>query len=264
MINAVAISFSQKAYVTAGQVTLWPKGFTLYSYRYLLQRAAFWQAFRVSVIRLILGTLVNLFFILLTAYPLSKESSRLRFRTVYAWFFFVTMLIGGGLIPSYLLVSKLGLRNTMLALILPGALPVFNLVLMINFFRQIPKELEEASLIDGAGYFYTLVKIYIPCSMAAIATISLFCMVNHWNSWFDGLIYITSINLKPLQTYLRMIVVELDMSKISLADIEELKVLSDKGLRAVQVIVSIIPILAVYPFLQKYFVKGIVLGSVKG
>jgi ABC-type glycerol-3-phosphate transport system permease component len=165
MINAVAISFSQKAYVTAGQVTLWPKGFTLYSYRYLLQRAAFWQAFRVSVIRLILGTLV---------------------------------------------------------------------------------------------------KIYIPCSMAAIATISLFCMVNHWNSWFDGLIYITSINLKPLQTYLRMIVVELDMSKISLADIEELKVLSDKGLRAVQVIVSIIPILAVYPFLQKYFVKGIVLGSVKG
>jgi putative aldouronate transport system permease protein len=264
LINAIAISFSEKAYVSAGLVTLWPKGFSLYSYRYLLQRRAFWQAFNVSVIRLIFGTAVNLFMILLTAYPLSKDSSRLRFRTVYVWFFFITMLIGGGIIPSYLLIAKLGLRNTMLALILPGALPIFNLVLMINFFRQIPRELEEAALIDGAGYFYTLVRIYIPCSMAAIATISLFCMVNHWNSWFDGLIYITSSELKPLQTYLRMVVVELDLSKISMSEMEELKVLSDKGLRATQVVVSIIPILAAYPFLQRYFVKGIVLGSVKG
>jgi putative aldouronate transport system permease protein len=264
MINAIAISFSEKAYVSAGLVTLWPKGFSLYSYRYLLQRGAFWQAFNVSVVRLILGTMVNLFMILLTAYPLSKDASRLRFRAVYVWFFFITMLIGGGIIPSYLLIAKLGLRNTLFALILPGALPIFNLVLMINFFRQIPKELEEAALIDGAGYFYTLVRIYIPCSMAAIATISLFCMVGHWNAWFDGLIYISSSELKPLQTYLRMVVVELDLSKISMSEMEELKVLSDKGLRATQVVVSIIPILAAYPFLQRYFVKGIVLGSVKG
>ncbi|GHU64511.1 protein LplC [Spirochaetia bacterium] len=264
LINAIAISFSEKAYVAAGLVTLWPKGFSFYSYGYLLQRKAFWQAFNVSVVRTILGTALNLVMILLTAYPLSKESSRIRFRTIYVWFFFVTLLIGGGIIPSYLLVARLGLRNTLLALILPGALPIFNLVLMINFFRQIPKELEEAAIIDGAGNLYTLVRIYIPCSMAAIATISLFCMVGHWNAWFDGLIYITSPDLKPLQTYLRMVVLELDMTKISMADMEQLKMLSDKGLRATQVVVSMIPILAAYPFLQRYFVKGIVLGSVKG
>ena len=264
MINVIALSFSTKAYITAGLVTLWPKGFNLHSYNYLLQRLEFWQAFKISGIRLVLGTSVNLFFILLTAYPLSKESSRFKYRTLYVWIFFITMLINGGIIPAYLLVTRIGLRDTMLALILPGALPIFNLVLMINFFRQIPKELEEAALIDGAGYVYTLIRIYIPCSMAAIATISLFCMVNHWNSWFDGLIYITSSHLRPLQTYLRMVVIDMDFTKISMSEIEQFKVLTDKGLRAVQVVVSIIPILAVYPFLQKYFVKGIVLGSVKG
>jgi putative aldouronate transport system permease protein len=264
MLNAVALSFSEKYYVSAGLVTFWPRGFNLTSYVYLFQRRAFWQAFTISVIRVISGTALNLVMILLTAYPLSKDSSRLRFRTVYVWFFFITMLIGGGLIPNYLLITKLGLRNTMLALILPGALPAFNLVLMINFFRQIPRELEEASLIDGAGYFYTLVKIYIPCSMAAIATISLFCMVGHWNAWFDGLIYMTSANMKPLQTYLRMVVMQLDMSKTTMNDLEVLRMLSDRGLRSAQIIIAILPILAVYPFLQRYFVKGIVLGSVKG
>jgi putative aldouronate transport system permease protein len=163
-----------------------------------------------------------------------------------------------------LYISKPGMRNSLLALILPGALPAFNLVLMINFFRQISREMEEASLIDGAGYFSTLVKIYIPCSMAAIATISLFCMVGHWNSWFDGLIYMTSADMKPLQTYLRMVIIQLDVSKATMNDVEILRLLSDRGLRAAQVIIAILPILAVYPFLQRYFVKGLVLGSVKG
>jgi putative aldouronate transport system permease protein len=264
LVNVIALSFSEKYYVSAGMVSFWPKGFTLYSYKYLLERQAFWRAFLVSVIRLITGTALNLFMIVLTAYPLSKESSRLRFRTVYVWFFFITLLINGGIIPNYLLITRLGLRNTLFALILPGALPAFNLVLMINFFRQIPRELEEASLIDGAGYWYTLVRIFIPCSIAAIATISLFSMVGHWNAWFDGMIYITSPSLKPLQTYLRMVIIELDMSKITMNDLETLRTLSDRSLRSAQIIIAILPILAVYPFLQRYFVKGIVLGSVKG
>jgi putative aldouronate transport system permease protein len=264
LLNAIALSFSDKFYVSAGLVSFWPRGFNLTSYRYLFQRPAFWRAFTISVIRVISGTAVNLAMILLTAYPLSKEPSKLRFRTIYVWFFFITLLINGGIIPYYLLITRLGLRNTMLALILPGALPAFNLVLMINFFRQIPRELEEASLIDGAGYFTTLVKIYIPCSMAAIATISLFCMVAHWNAWFDGLIYMTSADMKPLQTYLRMVVIQLDMSKATMNDVEVLRLLSDRGLRSAQIIIAILPILAVYPFLQRYFVKGIVLGSVKG
>ena len=264
LINAVAVSFSQKEYASAGLVTFWPKGFTLYSYKYLFQRTAFWQAFMVSVIRVITGTIISLILVLLTGYPLSKESSQLRFRTVYAWFFFLTMLISGGMIPSYLLIVKLGMRNTLWALILPGSLSAFNLVLMINFFRQIPKELDEAAQIDGASFPYILVRVYIPCSMAAIATISLFCMVGHWNAWFDGMIYISTPQLKPLQTYLQMVVVELDMSKITSADIEQIISLSDKALRSAQIVISILPILAAYPFLQRYFVKGIVLGSVKG
>ena len=264
LLNAIALSLSEKFFVSAGMVSFWPKGFNLTSYTYLFQRTAFWQAFMVSIIRVLAGTSLNIVMILLTAYPLSKENTKLRFRTIYVWFFFITLLINGGIIPNYLLISRLGLRNTYWALILPGALPAFNLVLMINFLRQIPKELEEASLIDGAGYFTTLIKIYIPCSMAAIATISLFCMVNHWNSWFDGLIYMTSANMKPLQTYLRMVVIQLDMSKATMNDVEMLKMLSDRGLRSAQVIIAMIPILAVYPFLQRYFVKGIVLGSVKG
>jgi len=264
MLNAIALSFSEKYFVAAGLVNLWPKGFNWTSYVYLFQRAPFWQAFMVSIIRVITGTALNLVLILLTAYPLSKEHTKLRFRTVYVWFIFITLLINGGIIPNYLLVTRLGLRNTLFALILPGALPVFNVVLMINFLRQIPKELEEASLIDGAGYLATLVKIFVPCSMAAIATISLFCMVGHWNAWFDGLIYINSSNWRPLQTYLRMVVIQLDMSKATMNDIEMLLLLSDRGLRSAQIIIAMIPILAVYPFLQRYFVKGIVLGSVKG
>ena len=263
-INVIAVSFSDNTYVSAGLVTFWPKGFTLDAYRYLFSRTAFWQAFLVSIIRLIAGTAINLFMILLTAYPLSKESNRFRFRTLYAWLFFITMLIGGGMIPSYLLITRLGMRNTLWALILPGALPVFNLVLMINFFRQIPRELEEASIIDGASQVLTLVRIYLPCSLAAIATTSLFCMVSHWNAWFDGMIYIQKPDLKPLQTYLRTVVIKLDLSEMSSDDMELFKTLSDRALRSSQVIIAMIPILCVYPYLQRYFVKGIVLGSVKG
>jgi len=264
MLNAIALSVSDKYYVAAGMVSLYPRGFNLTSYIYLFQREPFWHAFMVSIIRVITGTSLNLVMILLTSYPLSKEHTKLRFRTAYVWFIFITMLIGGGLIPNYLLITRLGLRNTLFALILPGALPVFNVVLMINFFRQIPNELEEASLIDGAGYLATLVRIYIPCSKAAIATISLFCMVNHWNSWFDGLIYVSSSEWRPLQTYLRMVVLQFDMSRVSINDLEILQLLSDRALRSAQIIIAMIPILAVYPFLQKYFIKGIVLGSVKG
>jgi putative aldouronate transport system permease protein len=260
-INTLALSFSSNYYVSAGLVTFWPKDFTLSSYKYLLERDAFWRAFLISTIRLILGTAINLVMILLTAYPLSKESSRFQLRTVYIWFFFVTMLISGGMIPNYLLITRLGMRNTIWALVLPGALPIFNLVLMINFFRQIPKEMEEAALIDGASQFTTMVRIYIPCSMAAIATISLFCMVSHWNAWFDGMIYMNNANMRPLQTYLRTVIINMDMSEMSGDDVELLQNLSDRALRGAQILIAMLPILSVYPFLQRYFVKGIVLGS---
>lgn len=263
-INVIAISFSNSFFVNAGQVTFWPKGFTTASYKYLLNKVPFWNAFRVSVVRLLLGTAINMFLLLITAYPLSKEDRQLPHRKACIWFFFITMLIGGGVIPEYLLISELGLRNSIWALILPGALPVYNLVLMLNFFRQVPKEMEEAALIDGAGPWRTLLSIYIPMSAPAIATLTLFCMVGHWNSWFDGMIYMSDINKIPLQTYQRTILLDIDMSKISSSDYALLRFISDRSIKCTQIIVGTIPILCVYPFLQKYFVSGIALGAVKG
>ena len=147
-VNIIAISFSDQISVTSGQVSFWPKGFTLASYKYILRRSAFWQAFLIAIERTALGTAVNLLLTTLTAYPLSKSNDKLLGRSVYAWYFFFCMLVSGGLIPAYILVSSLGLKNSMWALILPVGMPVFNLVLMLNFFRQVPVELEEAALVD--------------------------------------------------------------------------------------------------------------------
>jgi putative aldouronate transport system permease protein len=263
-IHVIAVSFSNKAYVQAGLVTFWPINPNLASYKYLLTRAAFWNAFNYSVFRLAFGTAINMFLITLAAYPLSKGVHKFRMRTFYAWFFFITMLVNGGLIPNYILVAQLGLRDTIWSLVLPQALPIFNLVLMLNFFRQVPDELEEASYIDGASHLRTLFQIYIPVSVPAIATITLFCMVWHWNMWFDGMIYMTSPEKRPLQTYLRTVIIDLDMQEMSGDDWELLQLLADRAIRSAQIIIAVIPILCVYPFLQRYFVKGIVLGSVKG
>ena len=263
-VNVIAISFSDQISVTSGQVSFWPKNFTLASYNYILRRTAFWQAFLISVERTVLGTAVNLVLTILTAYPLSKRNNQLRGRSLYSWFFFICMLVNGGLIPSYILISNLGLKNSMLALILPVGMPVFNLVLMLNFFRQVPVEMEEAALVDGAGHLRTLVQIYVPVSIPSIATIALFCMVNHWNSWFDGLLYINKPDLVPLQTYLRNAILTVSASAASQMDPEMAKFTSDRSLKCAQVIVSCIPILCAYPSLQRFFISGLVLGSVKG
>lgn len=263
-MNVIAIAFSKSSYVSAGQVSFWPKGFTTASFTYLIKRGTFWSSFCNSIVRCILGTSISLFLIVLTAYPLSKDNRALTGRTVYAWYFFFTMLINGGLIPTYIVITQLGLRDTIWALVIPGALPVFYLVLMLNFFRQLPKELEEAALIDGAGHFRTLVQIYLPVSLPSIATIVLFCMVDHWNAWFDGMLYINSPTKLPLMTFLRNAISNLDMSEMSSADVALMKLLSDRSLKCAQIITATIPILCIYPFLQRYFVKGIVIGSVKG
>lgn len=263
-VNVIAISFSDSFYVDSNQVYFWPKGWTTSAYTYILTRASFWSSFRTSILRVLLGGSLNLFFIILTAYPLSKSNDKLHFRNVYTWYFFITMLVSGGMIPNYLLIAKLGLRDSIWSLVLPGALPVFNLVLMLNFFRQVPTALEEAALIDGAGHLRTLVQIYLPVSLPAIATITLFCIVSHWNAWFDGMIYITSPSKVPMQTYLRSVLIDMNMADMSADDYELYATLANRTVKCSQIIVATIPILCVYPFLQRYFVSGIVLGSVKG
>jgi putative aldouronate transport system permease protein len=265
-INIIAVSLSKNSAVAANWVKLWPVHFTSYAYEYTLANVPFWRSFVVAIERVAIGGLINMFLVLMTAYPLSKEKGQFKSRTIYVWLFFFTMLFSGGLIPLYVLMLQLRLLNTIWALVLPSALPVFSMVLMLNFFRQIPRELEEAALIDGANHFRVLWGIYVPCSLPAIATIGLFTIVWHWNAWFDGLIFMNSPERYPLQSYLQTVIIGLRFSNQTslVGDYMKLRLLSDRTLRAAQIIIATIPILAVYPFLQRYFISGIVLGSVKG
>lgn len=263
-IHIVALSFSEDAAVMGGLVKLWPVRFTTEPYKYVIERAAFWRAFLVSINRVIIGSSINVFLVILLAYPLSKSKEKLRLRTVYVWLFFITMIFSGGLIPSYILVKELHIMNTIWALVLPGAVQVFNIILMLNFFRDVPEALEEAAFIDGASHWKTLWKIYAPVSLPAIATITLFSIVGHWNSWFDGLIYMNSPEKYPLQSYLQTIVIKFNIQTMNATDAIRLAKLNDRSIKSAQMIVATIPILMVYPFLQRYFISGIKLGSVKG
>nr|WP_244988544.1 carbohydrate ABC transporter permease [Paenibacillus xylanexedens] len=262
LVHILAVSFSGKAAASANLVTLWPIDFTVDAYTKTFGNSNFLSALWISVQRTILGTLLSMTLVFLTAYPLSKESLHFKGRSLYAWFFIFTMLFSGGLIPSYILIQKLGLMNTMWALILPGAVAVWNLILMMNFFRNVPKELEEAAFIDGANHITTLFKIYLPVSMPAIATISLFTMVGQWNSWFDGLIYMNDASKYPLATLMQTIIVQQDFSNMNV-DATQLQNMSQRTVNAAQIFIGALPILLVYPFLQRFFVKGIVLGAVK-
>ncbi len=262
LVHVLAVSFSGKAPANANLVGLWPIDFTFDAYDKTLSNENFAAAIWVSVQRTIIGTAIGMALIFLAAYPLSKEETVFKGRTVYAWFFVFTMLFGGGLVPSYILIMNLGLMNSIWALILPGAVNVWLVVLMLNFFRTIPRELEESALMDGANHFRTMISIYLPVSAPAIATLSLFMMVGHWNSWFDGLIYISDYKKYPLSTFLQTIIVQLDFSKMNVRP-EDMQNLSQRTVKSAQIFIGALPILLVYPFLQKYFVKGIVLGAVK-
>ncbi len=262
-VQMIALSFSSNAAIMAGRVTLFPADFTTEAYRYVIERAPFWRAFGVSLQRVLFGGLINMFLVVLLAYPLSKPGHKFSFRKTYVWFFFITMMFNGGLIPNYILINQLKMRNTLFALILPGAVNVYNIILMLNFFRQIPEEMEDAAYVDGASHWRTLWQIYLPVSLPALATIALFTIVGHWNSWFDGLIYMKVENY-PLSSYLQTVVINLNLQKLSVTEMERLSKINDRSIRAAQVVVATIPILMVYPFLQKYFVSGLVLGSVKG
>lgn len=264
LMNVFALSLSSNTAALAGEVMFWPVDFTFDSYEYVADRAAFWQSMLVSLKRLALGVPINILLTILSAYPLSKENNRFRGRTIYAWFFFITMLINGGLIPRYMVIKETGLLGTIWALILPGAVGVFNIVLMMNFFRQIPQEMEEAALVDGAGQWRILFQIYLPAATASLATITLFIMVGHWNEWFDGIILMKKTTQYPLQSYLHTVVVQKDLSLSATADWQMLASVSEETVKAAQIFLAALPIMLVYPFLQKYFAKGLTVGSVKG
>lgn len=265
VLNILALSFSSSTAINAGKVSLWPVDFSLDAYKYVIQNQAFLRSLGVSVVRVLLGSAVNMFICILTAYPLSKDKEQFTRRNWFANFFVITMLIGGGLVPTYIVVSATGLINSIWALILPIAVPVYNIILLQNFYRGIPRELEEAAFIDGAGIWRTLFTIYVPLSTPALATILLFVAVDHWNAWFDGLIYMNDASKYPLQSYLQTIVIDQTLTaNKSAQEMEILMNVSARNLNAAQIFIAMVPIVIVYPFLQKYFTKGIVLGSVKG
>lgn len=262
LLNMVAISFSDKAAASANMVGLVPVDFTTSAYKTLLGESQFWVSFWISIKRVFMGTIINMILTILLAYPLSKSKREFKGHDVYMYIVIFAMLFSGGMIPIYLTIKSYGLLNSIWALILPGAVPVFNVILLMNFFKGVPKSLEEAAAIDGASKLTILLKIYLPISMPALATIILFCIVNHWNDFFSGLVYMNKTSMYPLQTYIQQLSV--DMSQIT--DPEQLKrfaQVSNKTLDAAKIVVSTIPLLIIYPFLQKYFVSGIVIGAVK-
>jgi putative aldouronate transport system permease protein len=268
-INLLAVSFSDKVAVASGEVTFFPVGLTLISYQFIAKTVKFFQSVLVSLERVAVGVPLNLLLIVLTAYPLSKLKKDFRARNVFSWFFVVTLLFNAGLIPTYMVVRYTGLMDKIWALVLPGALPVFSMLVVMNYLRSLPRELEEAAYLDGASHVQTLVRVILPVSMPTIATVTLFSFVAHWNSWFDGMIYMNKIQHYPLQTYLQTIVVNPEEFLRANTDLsgnllKYLALVSARTTGAAQMFLAMIPILCIYPYLQKYFTTGLVMGSVKG
>ena len=264
LIFIVSASFSSSEAVIAGKVSLWPVDFSLQGYTTIFEHKKVWDGFANSIFYTVFGTLFNVVMTIIAAYPLSRQD--LVGRRVITIAFIFTMLFSGGLIPTFMVVRDLGLLNTRLAMILPTGIGVFNLLITITFFRTtIPPELIEAARIDGANDFRTFWSVIVPLSRPIIAVLAIFYAVNHWNSYFQALIYLKDQALFPLQIVLREILIQNSIDASMLVDIEDLIV--REGLRELLkyslIVVASVPILILYPFLSRYFIKGMMIGSVK-
>lgn len=266
-LHLLAVSLSSQSAVVAGLVSFVPVGFTLNSYRYLIQQSAFFTAFGYSLLRVAVGASLSMLVTVLAAYPLAFARKTMKGSRVYVVLILACMFFSGGMIPTFIVVTKLGLYNSLGALVLPTAMSPFNLILVVNFFRNVPKEMLEAASIEGAGDYRLLFTMVVPVSMPIIATIALLCVVGQWNAWFDGYLYM-SVEKWPLQTYIyhqmeAMKSLQLNRGNMTAEEVEMLSKSNDLTLRAAQIFIAMIPVLCVYPFAQKYFVQGILLGSVK-
>ena len=261
-LNVLAYSVSGYNAVLSNRVTIYPIDFTLEAYRQILGRTQIWMAMRTTVLITLVGTLLSLVLTVFAAYALSRQD--LPGRKVFTVIILFTMYFGGGMIPTFLVVKGVGLYDMLGALFIPQSINVFNFIVMRTFFRNLPESLEEAARIDGASHMQSLVKIILPLSLPILATIGLFYAVGYWNSYFDALLYIQSPEKYTLQLRLRGLLFgeELNNSGANLEGIGT-QVMT-QSLKMATVAVSTIPILIVYPWLQKYFVKGVMIGSVKG
>ena len=266
LLNIVAISLSGSAAVSANKVGILPVDFTLIAYDKIVSDGQFWRSFMISVIRVFLALLLNLAVTVPMAYAMTKSKKEFRARNIYMNLLIFAMLFNGGMIPTYILVRNLGMLNSIWALVLPGALPIFNVILLMNFFLGIPKSLEEAALIDGASPFQVLLKIMIPCAKPCLATVSLFSIVGSWNDFFSGLIYMQKLEDYPIMTYIQSLNVDIQQllkSGASSSTLENVTEFTNRNLNAAKIVVAVIPLLMIYPILQKYLITGMVMGSVK-
>ncbi len=265
VMQVVAKAFSGEGPVIAGLVYFWPVDFQIDTVLYVLRKPEFLSSFQISAFITIVGTVIAMVLTTTAAYPLSKV--KLRGRKFLLYIFVFVMLFNAGMVPNYMLFRSLKLTNTIWALIFPGTFSVFNMFITKNYFESIPESIEEAARIDGASNMQTLVQIVLPMSLPVLATITLFYGVGFWNNYMSGVLYITKPALKPLQQYLYDLVTEalnvIDATG-NVADIDSAMNLTGESVRSATILVSTVPILVLYPFLQKYFVKGITIGSVKG
>ena len=266
--SIVAISLSGNAPVAANKVLLVPIDFTVLAYEEILTDAQFWISFRRSVFRVFATLILNLVLIVPMAYGATKTVKQFKFRNVYMNLLIFAMLFNGGMVPNFIWIKELGLLNNVWALILPAAVPIFSVILMMNFFKGIPYSLEEAAMIDGATPYQILLKVMVPCSLPSLATVSLFSIVNSWNEFFNGKLYMQKVQYYPIMTYIQSLTIDIGaiMEQGGTMDeslLDMLSKLGNKNLNCAKIVIAIIPLLMIYPLCQRYLISGMVMGSVK-
>jgi len=262
VVHVFSKSVSSDWALVSGRVNLLPVGFQLDTLVNVITSYSFGRAFAISVIVTVVGTLLSIFVTAITAYPLSKR--HLPGISIIMVLFVFTMLFNGGLIPNYLLIRELNLINSLWSLILPAMISVFNMLIIKSYYEALPEALEESARIDGAKTYMILFRIILPLCMPVLATIALFYAVGFWNDYFSPMLYINDPSLKTLQLHLRDVVMENDTANALNKSADDLMNMTPESIRAATVVASTVPILLVYPFLQKYFIKGVLIGSVKG
>lgn len=265
-ITVFSTSFvTEQEVARRGAFILWPEQFNLGAYKMLLsQGSTLINSYKITIFRVVVGTVLNLLFTSTLAYGLSKKN--LPGRNFFITLIFITMLFSGGLVPSFMLIKALGLYDSVWVMIIPGLVSAWNMILMKNFFSQIPDSLEESAMLDGATPLQVLIKIILPVSMPIMATIGLFYAVGHWNAWFDASIYINASDKQPAQVFMRNVVLSMSTKELDGAVLNEVAGVkpTQETIKSAVIIITTLPILCIYPFIQKYFVKGMMVGSIKG
>ena len=263
-VHVIAQSLSSALAVDLNRVSLWPIGVNFDNYKYLAKDGLFVGSFFISLARVAVGVTLNLVMAILTAYPLSQDHLNIPGRGVFRVLLLFGMMFGGGLIPTFLAYKSLGLYDSFAVLVVPGAFNMWLTILLTNFFRGLPREIAESALLDGASHFDMLFRIFVPLSKASLATIALFSAVGHWNAWFDGIVYLKMSSQWPLQSYLYSKVTQSTFGQEKYVDVTKLDQITPRALEVAMIAWAAIPIMLVYPLLQRYFVKGLTLGAVKG